>query len=263
MNEGFIRTLRADQAEINACAVDGADLPEGEIVEDLIPDGEADGWKKYWIGDTPETAKDPDQTLVYLLVNEETDEVDAFRTSVNGIESGEEPVDVSLYLYRDSKADRRGEEKYNAMFFDTPAGERSLVKVVTNVLMHREMEMPKALNIVLRGQYLDGADLLAYAISGHYFAMNDGSDGTVSMFDDFYHATFDGDVFESDYIRIEGILDGELKVLIKQGQPIWPEWTGADTARDIAGNEYVRVNGEWYLKGSEPDAELPEDGAAA
>ena len=87
---------------------------DGDIlVESAESSGEEDGWKKYWLGETPETAADPDQTLIYLLVNEETDEVDAFRTSVNMIANGDEPVDVSLYLYRDSQSDRVEEEKNN------------------------------------------------------------------------------------------------------------------------------------------------------
>ena len=74
-------------------------------------------WKRYWIGDTPETVTDPEQTLIFLLVNAETDEMDAFRTSARMLREGMEPVDVSLYIYRDSRADRMGEEKYNIIFF--------------------------------------------------------------------------------------------------------------------------------------------------
>ena len=83
------------------------------------------------------------------------------------------------------------------------------------------------------------------------------------MFDGFYTNTFDGDTFDSDYIRIEGIVDGDLNVTIKEGQPIWPEWTGEDTATDIAGNEYVRVDGEWYPAEEAPEQEIPENAVAA
>jgi hypothetical protein len=50
----------------------------------------------------------------------------------------------------------------------------------------------------------------------------DGTDGEVSLFDGFYTAGFDGDVFESDYTRLEGIRDGDLQVTLKKDQPIWP-----------------------------------------
>ena len=179
-------------------------------------------------------------------MNDETDEVDAFRTTPNMIAGGEAPVDVSLYLYRDSQSDRRGIEAYNAMFFDMPEGEWSLVKVMTNVLLGRELEMPKALRIVLRSFEIDGADWPVYSLSDHFFAMCDGTDGSVSMFDDFYDATFADGVFDSDYIRIEGILGDDMQVTVKGGQSIWPEWTGKDTAEDIGGGKFVRVDDTWY-----------------
>ena len=173
-------------------------------------------------------------------------------------------MDVSLYLYRDSKADRREEEKYNVMFFDTPEGEKSLVKVITNVLMGRELETPLPMHLVLRSFDIEGADLPVYSISDHFFAMCDGTDGVVSMFDGAYANTFDGDTFDSDYMRIEGILDGNLNVTLKGGQPIWPEWTGENTAEDIAGNKYVKVDGEWYNEDEVAEPEpLPDDAAAA
>ena len=263
IDEGFIRGMIADPDAANGAAINGEELPEGSIAEDLVPDGEADSWKKYWLGDTPDTAADPDQTLIYLLVNEETDEVDAFRTSVNMIANGEEPVDVSLYLFRDSQADRVEEEKYNCMFFDTPEGEKSLVKVVTNVVGERDLDMPVPLRIVLRGFSLEGADLPVYSLTDHFFAMCDGTDGEVSLFEGLYTNTFDGDTFDSDYIRIQGIVDGDLNITVKADQQIWPEWTGENTAEDIALNRYEQVEGEWYPEEEAPEATLPEDAAAA
>ena len=97
------------------------------------------------------------------------------------------------------------------------------MKVVTDVLMSRELEMPRSLEIVLRGFDLAGADFPVYSLTDHFFALCDGTDGEVSMFDGFYTNTFDGDTFDSDYIRIEGIVDGDLNVTIKEGQPIWLE----------------------------------------
>ena len=268
MDDKLIRALNekayecTDQDAINTYVLDDDSkqtLPTGPIIEGLAPDGEAEGRKRYWLGDTPETAADDGQVLVYLLHDEATDELDAFRTSRAMLDAGERPVDVSLYLFRDSKSDRMGEEKYNALFFDTPEGEKSLVKVMTDVLEGRDLEVPKSLRIVLRGFDL-GADLPAYSLTDHFFAMNDGVGGKVSMFDGFYEASFDGDVFDSDYTRIEGIVNNDLTVTVKQGQSIWPEWTGKDAAEDIGGESYKRLDGVWY---NENELPLPEDAAAA
>ena len=254
LNTGFIRRLDADQAALNDAALNNGGMPTGTIVEGLTAGGEKEGWEIYWLGATPETAEDPDQTLLFLLVNPETDEIDAFRTSVNMIENGEDPVDVSLYLYRDSSSDRKGEEKYNCLFFDTPEGQKSIVKVVTDVLAGRKLEVPLPLEIVLRAFNLDeyGADLKGYAVSGMFFAMNDGTDGEVNMFDGAYEATLANDVFESPFIRIEGVSTGEPQVTMKEGQYVWPEWTGEDTAQDAAGKDFVLVDEVWYPKGEEP-----------
>ena len=234
MENGFIRTLVADPEEINACALEGADLPQGTIVETIQMEIKLDGTepeaipeniKVFWVGTTPGTADDPDRPLIFLSYDTETDEIDAFRTSAAMLEAGEDAVDVSLYMYRDSKSDRMGVEKYNVMFFDTPKGEDSLVKAVTNVLAGRELELPMSLKIVLRGRYMEGADKPVYTLADNAFVLCDGTDGAVDV-QGKYTASFDGDVFESNYTRIEGIRDGSLSVTIKENQPVWPEWTG-------------------------------------
>ena len=246
MENGIFRTLMADPDALNACA-DGGKLPNGQIVEGFIPGEVRDGWQFYWIGATPETAADPDQPLICLLVNPETDEVDAFRTSLNLMETDTPAVDVSLSMYRDAKSDRQEIEKYNMFFFDTRSSEPSLVKVVTTVLENRSLEMPRPMRIILRAFRLAGADMPVYSISDDLFVMNDGTDGEVSLFDGFYTATFDGDTFDSDYTRVEGIEKGELNVTIKQDQPVWPEWTGENEAETQDGRRFVLEDGEWRL----------------
>ncbi|MGX8705862.1 MAG: hypothetical protein ACSW8J_04705, partial [bacterium] len=149
LGAGFFRRMDADPAKANACVLDEDDkqgLPTGAIVESFAEDGEIDGWKRFWLGDTPETAASADQALVYLLCNPQTDEVDAFRTSRAMIAGGEADIDVSLYIFRDSKTDRMGEEKYDILFFDTPEGEKSLVNVLTDVPDDRKLEVPRRLN---------------------------------------------------------------------------------------------------------------------
>jgi hypothetical protein len=262
--EGYISLLSANQEEINQVTLnDGGSLPEGTILTGMTEDGGEDGWTRYWLGLTPETAPNADTPLYYMLVNEETDEMKIFRTSVNLLAEGAEPVTESMYLYRDSESDMNGEEKYHCMLFDTPKGQKSIIKVVTNILEERDIILPLAMRITLRSFTLDGADLPAYSLGDHLFAMNDGTDGIVSMFDEFYTATFDGDTFESDYIRIENIRGGNPAVVIKKGQMIWAEHAGEGRATDIAGNSYVCVDGVWYAEDETPQlaADLQEDAA--
>ena len=263
MNDGFIRAMIADPEEINACALEGKQLPQGEIADFLIADEGKDGNQVYWFGKTPEEADDPDMVFICLLYNPETDEVDAFRTTPRMIGNGEDPIDVSLYLYRDSKSDRMGEEKYNAMFFDTPAEEKSLVKVVTNTLSVRNLETPLPLRIVLRGQYLEGADKPVYCLTDHAFILCDGTDGIVDILGG-YQATFDGDTFDSNYTKIEGIRNNNLVVTIKEGQPVWPEWKSEDAAEDIGGTRFQKDGDEWVQIPDDEtvQAEEENDGAA-
>ena len=216
-------------------------------MEGVIPGEVRDGWQFFWIGDTPDTATDPDQPLICLLVNPETDEVDAFRTSLALMQTEHPAVDVSLSLYRDSKSDRMEIEKYNMCFFDTRSEQPSLVKVITNVLEGRNLEMPRPMRVILRAFRLNGTDMPVYSISNDLFMLNDITDGQVSLFDGFYTATFDGDVFDSDYTRVEGIRDGSFTVTVKQDQPVWPEWTGEHEAVDPDGRRYVLVDGQWQL----------------
>ncbi|MBQ8094422.1 MAG: hypothetical protein IJ242_12745 [Clostridia bacterium] len=248
-NKDFMRRQDVGQSKLSVEMLNAYDvgnlLANSSIISEVMEGSGKDGWKRYWLGHTPETADDPNESLIYLLLNEETDEVDAFRTSRAMIENGRADVDVSLFIFRDSRSDRMGEEKYNVLFIDTPAGEKSFVKVMTNVLDDRELEVPKTMRVILRGVSL-GADYPAYSLTDHFMVLNNGTDGVVSMFDDFYHATFDGDVFDSGYTRIEGIQDNDLTITLTEGQKIWPEWIDDHSAEDIEGDEYTLVDHLWY-----------------
>ena len=231
LDEGYIRVLFADQEAVNEANLGFGEVPEGELLEGLTErtdiEAEDDNAAYYWIGRTPEDAENEDAPLYFLQIDKDSDEVKAFRTSASMLDEDEEPVEMSLCLFRDDEADRMGEEKYDVMLFDTPDGEKNLVKLITDLVGERRLEVPITLRVKLRGFALEGADYPAYMISGHVFVMNDGTKGTVSLFDGFYEAEFDGDVFESDYIRIEGISTGDLKVTIKKGQPVWAEFDKA------------------------------------
>ena len=260
MTSGFMRMYEADQDAINRFTSGSYDLPEGNVIEGLIDGGMQNGWKLYWVNADPDTAVSDDQALVYLLVNETTNEIDAYRTTRRMIRNGEDPIDVSVYLVRDSKSDRMGIERYNMLFFDTEEGMESLFVVVTDVPEEREMDMPMPLEIKLRAFDI-GAYTFAYSLSGHFFVMMDGSDGYVSIFNGFYRATID-DSFESDYVLIEGIGTNTPEVTLKANQPIWAEWSGTNRAEDIAGNRYVKEDGHWYREADAENAEelIPMDG---
>ena len=245
--EGYISMLNADPEEINRVALNaGGTLPEGAVVGGIKEDGQADGWIRCWLGLTPETAPDGETPLYFMLVNRETDEMKVFRTSGNMLAEGAEPVAESMYLYRDSDSDMNGEEKYHCMLFDTPEGQKSIIKVVTNILEDHDIILPLAIRITLRSFTLEGADLPAYSLGDHILVMSDGTDGTVSLLGGFYEAVFDGDTFESDYVRIEKIREGKPVVTLRKNQGIWAEPDGENKASDIAGNEYVCINGVWY-----------------
>ena len=107
---------------------------------------------------------------------------------------------------------------------------------------------------------MEGADWPVYSLTDHYFALCDGTDGSVSMLEGYYQNRFDGNTFESDYVRISGFLDGDLQVTVKSGQPIWPEWTDSETATDLEGRVYVLVNGVWYPESQAPAVSSEDPG---
>ena len=262
LQTGTVRRMTADQDAINNSILNGEKLPAGTLTDGLtdgVPaesflpiDPENSNLVLYWLGHTPETAETADEVLIGLLVNPETDEIDAFRTSPEMIEAGEELIDVSLYVFRDRIADKKGQESYNVFFFDTPAGEKSLVKLYTAVPGEENVVTPRRLIVVLRARRLEGADFPVYSLTDHYFALCDGTDGEVSMFGDFYHAELRNDTFESNYIRIDGVSGGYPQVTVKKDQTIWPEWTGKDTAEDIGGKKFERVDDVWYKEDNTP-----------
>jgi len=152
---------------------------------------------------------------------------------------------VSMYMYRDSKNDRMGIEVYNVLFYDTPADSKSQYRVVSSVLMDRALEMPKSMHLTLRSFEIEGTEYSVYSIDGHFYILCDGTKGSVDLFDGAYQATFDGDTFESKYLLIEGIRDGNPQVTLKEGQTVWPEWQGENKAEDLEGRIYLRINDTW------------------
>ena len=265
LQSGFLQRVTAEQNAVNDSILNGNALPNGTLTDGLTNGEPLDGdWMIYWLGHTPETAETDDEVLAYLLVNTKTDEIDAYRTSVTRIETGEDPIDVSLYLFRDQSADRKGEEKYNVFFFDTPEGQKSLVKIITSVPGTERLELPKRLDIILRGAQIEGADFPVYSLTDHFFALCDGTDGEVSIFDGFYEATLQNDTFESDYIRIENVSGTDPQVTVKKDQDVWPEWTSEETAEDIGGKKYQKLDSVWYSTDNLPSKsnEEPADNAA-
>jgi hypothetical protein len=242
---GMMRRATAPQERLNACASEGGELPEMAYADALVPDGEKNGWLIYWLGNTPETAADVDETLVYLLVNSETDEIDAYRTSVNMLAAGDAPIDVSLFIYCDAKADRMEEKQYDVFFFDTPEGEMSLVKVFTET-PGVEMLIPRFLQIKLRKFRVKDSGETAFCLYDQVLILSREEDGKASALNGFYTATITDDTFESAYLKITGLSDGNVIVIVKKDQPVWPEWVDDDTAEAIDGTCYKLIDGIWY-----------------
>ena len=92
--------------------------------------------------------------------------------------------------------------------------------------------------------------------------MLDGTKGEASLFDDEYRITFNGDVFDSNYLRITGVSTGNLNTTVKGEQGIWPEWTGDDTAEDIQDNRYINEDGQWYYETDDLQVAEEDDNAA-
>jgi hypothetical protein len=183
--------------------------------------------------------------IIGLLYDEKTDKITAFRTSRAMIAAGMKDIEVSMYIFRDSRSDRMGEEKYLVMFYDTPEQEKNLVVLFSDVLENRELDMPKTMRVTLRSFSVAGSDLPVYSLTDNFFIVCDGTVGQVSLFDEFYTNTFDGQTFESDYLRIDGIRDGNISVTIRKGQPIWPEKTDETNATDLNGTHYEYVDNVW------------------
>ena len=224
LNSGFIRRLNRGKTPVSVDEI-GTNLATGAtIIQTTNEDSEGlpANLRRFWLADSPSNVSDPDQPLFYILINEQTDEVDAFRTSVNMIARGEAPVDVSIWLFRDLKADRMGREKYNAVFYDTPAGTLSKLVLYTDLIDGQTLVVPRTMQIVLRAFWLGrSADMPACSILDHFYALRNPENGVVSAFDGEYKAIIDSNTFESDYTLIEGLLDDELNITIKAGQPVW------------------------------------------
>ncbi|MBR2526896.1 MAG: hypothetical protein IKE58_00245 [Blautia sp.] len=270
---GFIRFLNVSPAEVEVYLEEGTALSEdnvltgvfedeelkADIVKALSDEASADNFKLIWLGRKPADAEDDEQALFFLLIDEEEDKATVFRTSLAMIENGEKPVASSMLVFRDDKSDRKGEEAYNIAFYDTLDGEESMmVTLMTDILSDREMDTPVALKIKLRAFTVDGSEYDAYSVSGNLFVLNDGTDGSVELFDGSYKASFDGDVFESDYTRIEGVESGSPVVTIKADQPVWPEWKSETSAEDIEGNSFELKEDGWVQEEAEETEESAE-----
>jgi len=222
---------------------------KGEKLEGLKEDTDKDGQKIYWIGRTPEEAENAEDPLFFLTVDEDTDEVKAFRTSAEALENGEEATAVSLVVFRDEKADKMGEVQFDVMFQDLSEEEdRALFDAHTLVPgQDAELEIPAALEIVLRdfGPFFEGADWPVYKVSDELFFMNDATDGSALLFAPDYTVAFDGSTFDSTLTKVEGIDTGDIAVTVKADQPIWAEWDTENTAHDIGGRAYALNDDVW------------------
>ena len=67
-------------------------------------------------------------------------------------------------------------------------------------------------------------------------------------------------MFESEYLRIEGISTGNFITILKNGQKVWLQKTGPDTAVSPDLKEYVLNGADWVEVTQEP-ADQADDAA--
>ncbi len=249
---GNFRLYDVDRERLAAWSADQP-LPEAEPIEGLTPvdhDGDA---KWYWIGVTPDTARDSNAALYLLAVDASTDEASLWRTTAGVVAGGlkGEPADFAApqraFAFRDLRADHEADSvRYDVLLLDLDAAhEESTFEIMTDLPDSDEPKRPAPIYVVLRPFPLDGVDAPCYSIRGVLFAWLDASDGAVDLLDGQYTATNSDTTFDSPYTRIEGNGTEALQVIIKSGQPIWPEWLSDSSAGDLQGNRYELREGEW------------------
>ena len=137
------------------------------------------------------------------------------------------------------------EVQYDVFFFDTAEGEMSLVKVFTET-PGVEMLIPRFLQIKLRKFRVKDSGETAFCLYDQVLILSREEDGKASVLNGFYTATITDDTFESAYLKITGLSDGNVIVIVKKDQPVWPEWVDDDTAEAIDGTCYKLIDGIWY-----------------
>ena len=173
--------------------------------------------------------------------------------------ANEDPVEQSILLCRDSDADNKGIEKYSMVLYDTPEGKKNQVNLYTRVLNKPSMVLPHSISIGLREFHIEESELPVYSISDHLFVLSDGTKGQVELFDGFFKATFNGEIYDSDYVTIKGIHSGDLSAVLKKDQPIWPEFISYIECTDLNGTSFVLKDDKWEQVGEEEETE--EDAA--
>ena len=108
------------------------------------------------------------------------------------------------------------------------------------------MQIPRSLKIRLRRFRVKDSAETAFCLNDQVMILCTEENGKASALDGFYTATMNNDSFESKYVLIMGLADGDLVVIVKKNQPVWGEWTGEDTAETIDGTCYTLIDGIWY-----------------
>ena len=241
---------KAGLIQLLACADGGMSFDDalegrlymGGLLQGLFPDGARPN--VLWLGRTPEQVEAPALPLYYLELDPDSDTFAIYRTSREVLAGNGQPVQQSLFIYRNDRSDRMGDVVYDAVCYDSEFGNgdaRALI--VTGLLTDRKLEMPASLQLGLRALKLPNIPDPAWQLDNSVYVVN--RQGTASLFDGVYTVTFDGDTFDSGYTRIEGIRSGKPLVTLRKGQPVWPEWTGMDSAADLNGRRFKWIDNQW------------------
>jgi hypothetical protein len=207
LRNGSMSMLQANQKNANAFSPWDMDLSDGVILEGISDAGEVNGLKQYWLGDTPETATDPDQPLFCLRENEEADEAAFFRTSLRMLENGRNSRQTAIAIVPDS----RNAGKSCLVFYDHSSADNTVI-IISDAQKNLKEETASRMHVVLRGVRVSGSSLPAYSIRGRYLIMAECRNGFVNVLDGLYTASYDGNTFESPYTRITGIAKDKIRM---------------------------------------------------
>jgi hypothetical protein len=250
LQSGSIHVLRTDLKQTDAFSLRKMNLSDGVIVEGISEAEEVNGLKRYWLGGTPETVQDPDQPLFWLIVDEETDELLAFRTSKRMLEEDGRSKETAMAIFTDSMNGWMNAGESLLVFYDSSTGD-STVSILSNAPVNREQEMADRMRIVLRGVRVNGSAWPAYSARDRYLVMAECRNGRVNVLDGLYTASYDGNTFESPYTRITGISEEEIRIIPKSDISLRTEQTNGIVRRVVCTERYI-ITGEESGKDENP-----------
>ena len=200
---------------------DYEDILNGDITSEFVLVKQTENEKYYHLG---ETIIDGLNTIDYYLVYDEVNDDMKFIKVTNG--DFDEAVEMSVILYRDNELDSDHETAYNFVLVEKDDKDAHMY-VVTDTLTYDLLETSYSLNIKLKNIELVGVDYRVVKVNNIYYLLT-GDEQTVTLGDDVYTRVYDGNSFESNYIKIDNTNSYSYTTTIKKGQPVFKELNEKD-----------------------------------